>query len=115
MGVACRIAGCKGQVPAELEPVATCVQHFTLEVERRAGEMRLEVSRGQSDKKRRTDIVIFVREEGERLARIGTSTPGLSDELKARILATFLTLMNLREKVDQFNRRDTSPAQAASH
>lgn len=114
MSVPCRILGCKGTVPAELEPVSQCVQHFTLEVERRCAEMRLEVSRGSTDAPRRGTITQFVRAEGERLARIGTQAPGLSDELKSRILATFLTLMNLREKVDQATRRENSPAQAAS-
>jgi hypothetical protein len=35
------------------------------------------------------------------LARASTSGLPLADEMKARILNTFLTLMNLREKLDR--------------
>ena len=38
---------------------------------------------------------------GEMLARSATSGLHLADEMKARILNTFLTLMNLRENLDR--------------
>jgi len=47
------------------------------------------------------EIIRYIVEHGEMLARTATSGLHLSDELKARILNTFLTLMNLRENLDR--------------
>src|SRR6266568_2173293 len=44
---------------------------------------------------------------GERLARVATSGLHLTDDLKARILSTFLTLMNLRENLDRSSMRSS--------
>jgi hypothetical protein len=49
----------------------------------------------------------FITEQGERLARVATSGLPLTDDLKARILSTFLTLMNLRENLDRSNMRSS--------
>jgi hypothetical protein len=42
----------------------------------------------------------FITRNGERLARVATSSLHLTDDLKARVLSTFLTLMKLRENLD---------------
>jgi hypothetical protein len=47
------------------------------------------------------EIIHFIAERGEVLARTATSGLPLPDELKARVLNTFLTLMNLRENLDR--------------
>src|SRR5258706_15745678 len=47
----------------------------------------------------------FLTDNGERLARVATSGMSLTDDLKARILSTFLTLMNLRENLDRASMR----------
>jgi hypothetical protein len=47
------------------------------------------------------EIIRYIAEQGEMLARASTSGLHLADEMKARILNTFLTLMNLRENLDR--------------
>ena len=47
-------------------------------------------------------------ENGEKLARVATSGLHLTDDLKARVLSTFLTLMNLRENLDRAAMRTPS-------
>jgi len=44
---------------------------------------------------------------GKSLARVATSGLHLTDDLKARILSTFLTLMNLRENLDRASMRSS--------
>ena len=110
MGVSCRIAGCKTAVHTELETHALCLGHFTLQVERACNEMRLEGSQGTAAAARREEILRYIAEQGALLARIATTTPRLPDEQKARILSTFLTLMNLRESLDRAAARQALPS-----
>jgi hypothetical protein len=49
---------------------------------------------------RRAEMAIYVKESALLLARV-TSNLCLSDDLKRRILCTFLSLMNLRENLDR--------------
>jgi hypothetical protein len=88
-------------VPESLESVKQCVLHFTLAVEKACTEMRRETALGRTPHERQTEIIRFIAERGEMLARIATSGLHLPDEMKARILNTFLTLMNLRENLDR--------------
>ena len=98
---ACKENGCKGQVPAALEPVKLCVLHFTLKIEGDCGQMRRETVYGKTPHARQVEIISYIAEHGEMLARASTSGLHLADEMKARILNTFLTLMNLRENLDR--------------
>ncbi len=98
---ACSEHGCKGQVPNALEPVHLCVLHFTLRIEKDCAEMRRETVYGKTPHARQAEIIRFIAENGEMLARASTSGLHLADEMKARILNTFLTLMNLRENLDR--------------
>jgi hypothetical protein len=98
---ACGEKGCKGLVPAALEPVRLCVLHFTLKVEADCGQMRRETVYGKTPHARQVEIIRYIAEYGEMLARASTSGLPLADEMKARILNTFLTLMNLRENLDR--------------
>ncbi len=98
---ACSENGCKGQVPVVLEPVHLCVLHFTLKVEQDCAQMRRETVYGKTPHARHAEIIRFIAEQGEMLARASTSGLHLADEMKARILNTFLTLMNLRENLDR--------------
>jgi len=75
--------------------------HFTLEVELSCSEMRRETALGRTPRERQMEIIEFIAERGEVLARTATSGLHLSDDMKARILNTFLTLMNLRENLDR--------------
>jgi hypothetical protein len=98
---ACCENGCKGQVPAALEGVRLCVVHFTLKIENECAQMRRETVYGKTPHGRQVEIIRYIAEHGEMLARASTSGLHLADEMKARILNTFLTLMNLRENLDR--------------
>jgi len=101
MAMACSEHGCKGQVPRALESLHLCVLHFTMQVEKACAEMRRETVYGRTPHGRQAEIISFIAEHGELLARASTSGLHLPDEMKARILNTFLTLMNLRENLDR--------------
>jgi hypothetical protein len=98
---ACSENGCKGQVPHALETVHLCMLHFTLQIEKACAEMRRETVYGKTPHARQVEIIRFIADNGEMLARAATSGLHLADEMKARILNTFLTLMNLRENLDR--------------
>ena len=97
----CSEHGCKGHVPHPLEPVHLCVLHFTLKIEKACAEMRRETVYGKTPHARQVEIISYIADHGEMLARASTSGLHLADEMKARILNTFLTLMNLRENLDR--------------
>jgi hypothetical protein len=101
MPTTCKTAGCKQNAPGALEEQGLCVLHFTLSVEQACAEMRRETVLGNAPHERQREIMKSITENGERLARVATSGLHLTDDLKARILSTFLTLMNLRENLDR--------------
>ena len=107
----CTAKGCKGTVPAGLAPVHMCILHFTLFIEQECAEMRRETALGNAPQERQREIMKFITEHGEILARVATSGLHLTDDLKARILSTFLTLMNLRENLDRANSHQGRKAQ----
>jgi len=69
--------------------------------------MRRETALGNTPHERQREIMRFITENGEKLARVATSGLHLTDDLKARILSTFLTLMNLRENLDRASMRSS--------
>src|SRR3974390_882765 len=97
----CHIAGCKHDVPAALAELKLCILHFTLSLESSCAEMRRETALGNTPQDRQREIMKFITSNGEALARVATSGLHLTDDLKARVLSTFLTLMNLRENLDR--------------
>lgn len=97
----CHIAGCKHDVPVALAEQKLCILHFTLSLEASCAEMRRETALGNTPYERQRQIMGFITDNGERLARVATSGLHLTDDLKARVLSTFLTLMNLRENLDR--------------
>ena len=101
MPTACSAHGCKGLVPAALESEGLCVLHYTMAVEQSCAEMRRETVLGRAPHERQVEIIRYIGECGALLARTATSGLHLPDELKARVLNTFLTLMNLRENLDR--------------
>src|SRR6059036_481154 len=107
MGTSCQIAGCKNDTPPALTEQRLCVLHFTLALETSCSEMRRETALGNAPQERQREIMKFITERGEILARVATSGLHLTDDLKARILSTFLTLMNLRENLDRSNMRSS--------
>jgi hypothetical protein len=70
--------------------------------------MRRETALGNTPHARTREIMAFITEHGEKLARVATSGLHLTDDLKARVLSTFLTLMNLRENLDRAAMRSPS-------
>lgn len=107
MALSCKVTGCKNETPPALAEQQVCVLHFTLSIEGSCGEMRRETALGTAPHERQKEIMRFITENGERLARVATSGLHLTDDLKARILSTFLTLMNLRENLDRSNMRSS--------
>jgi hypothetical protein len=103
----CQIAGCKSSAPAALDDQKLCVLHYTLSLEGSCSQMRRETALGNAPHERQREIMRFITESGEKLARVATSGMPLTDDLKARILSTFLTLMNLRENLDRANMRSS--------
>lgn len=104
----CHISGCKHDVPAALAEQKLCILHFTLSLEASCAEMRRETALGNTPHERQREIMGFITEHGEKLARVATSGLHLTDDLKARVLSTFLTLMNLRENLDRAAMRTPS-------
>ena len=107
MGTPCQISGCKIEAPQAIAEQRLCVLHFTLSLEASCAEMRRETALGNAPQDRQREIMRFITENGERLARVSISGLHLTDDLKARILSTFLTLMNLRENLDRSNMRSS--------
>lgn len=97
----CSATECKFTVPAPLESEKVCVLHFTLAIEQTCGDMRRETVLGLAPRERQLEIIKYITERGDLLARTATGGLSLPDEIKARILNTFLTLMNLRENLDR--------------
>jgi len=97
----CSAKGCKVSVPAGLAGQGMCVLHFTLFIEQECAEMRRETALSTANHERQLQFMEKIAERGERLVHVGTSGYPMSDELKARILSTLLTLMNTRENMDR--------------
>ena len=105
MPTPCSASGCKGTVPAVLDAEKLCILHFTLTIEQCCADMRRETVLGRTPHERQLEIFAYIMNRGELLARTATSGLHLPDELKARVLNTFLTLMNLRENLDRASLR----------
>jgi hypothetical protein len=94
------IPRCKVSVPTELGSVGLCVYHFTWSVEEACAEMHRQVALRKATAERRVEIATYVSQSSYLLARV-TSNLCLSDDLKRRILCTFLSLMNLKENLER--------------
>lgn len=70
-----------------------------MSVERACASMRRETVIGGSNGARQSEIGLYVRATAEKLSHVAVVGPPLSDEMKKRVLTTFLTLMNLQESL----------------
>lgn len=108
MADACSGKGCKAIVPPGLDEQGMCVLHFTLFIEQECAEMRRESALGKIGHERREECMARIVDRGELLVNVATSGFSMSDELKARILSTLLTLMNCRENMDRAAMRQSA-------
>jgi hypothetical protein len=97
----CCTRGCGTLVPAQLEAEGLCVPHFLLSAEEACTEIRHETAADGSSDARRAEIESYLAASAVKLAHLGTGSVRLSDEVKKRVLTTFLTLMILRENLDR--------------
>ena len=95
------IFGCTAPVPPELGAECLCVLHFTLGIEQACAQLHRETARGKATAERQAQIASTLAAYATTLARVALSAQHLSDELKKRILSTFLTLMVARENLDR--------------
>jgi hypothetical protein len=95
------VPGCKAPVPAELAAEGLCVLHFLLVTEEACAKMRHETAAGGLLDARRTEIENYAATSATKLACFATGRLRLTDEMKKRVLTTFLTLMILRENLDR--------------
>jgi hypothetical protein len=88
--------------------------------------MRHETAAGDLLDARRTEIEDYAAKSAAKLACLATGRLRLTDDMKKRVLTTFLTLMILRENLDRSagrparelrnsNRLETSATLAARH
>jgi hypothetical protein len=92
--------GCTAPVPPELAAERMCVFHFTQSIEKSCSEMRRETSRnGEVSAQRQAQLARSLQAYAAVLASVSMGPQRLTDELKKRILTTFLTLMVERENL----------------
>jgi hypothetical protein len=104
----CNAKGCKVSVPPGLNAERQCLLHYTLGIEQECAEMRRESALGKNSHERQTELMQKIASHGEVLIHVATSGFPMSDEIKARILSTLLTLMNTRENLDRAAMRQSS-------
>jgi len=104
----CTSKGCKATVPEGLAADSMCILHFTLFVEQECNEMRRETALGKASHERQVEFMQKIAGRGETLVTVATSGFPMSDEIKARILSTLLTLMNCRENMDRAAMRQST-------
>ena len=88
-------------MPAGLAQERFCILHFTLFIEQECAETRRETALGNTPHTRQVELMQRIASRGETLVRVATSGFPMSDEIKARILSTLLSLMNCRESIDR--------------
>jgi len=91
---------CNVLVPSELDSVGLCVLHFTTKIEQNCAELHRQIALRGATPERRSEAAVYIGECALLLARV-SSNLCLTDELKRRVLSTFLSLMNLREKIER--------------
>ena len=104
----CSAKGCKSTVPAILAAERLCVLHYTLFIEQECAEIRRETALGNASHERQLDFIDKIAKHGEALVHVATGGFTMSDEIKARILSTLLTLMNCRENMDRAAMRQSA-------
>jgi hypothetical protein len=105
---ACSAKGCKAVVPSELDGEHMCILHFTLFLEQECADMRRETATAHTSHERQVEMFKKIQNRGDVLVRVATSGFTMTDEIKARILSTLLTLMNCRESMERSAMRQSA-------
>ncbi|MGA9882198.1 MAG: hypothetical protein ACRD5K_04665 [Candidatus Acidiferrales bacterium] len=87
--------------PSGMATEQLCVLHFTLFIEQECAEIRRAMALGTAPHEQQVEFIGKICGRGEAMVHVATSGFPMSDELKARILSTLLTLMNCRENIDR--------------
>jgi hypothetical protein len=95
-------------VPAAFAGEQMCILHLTLFTEQECAEMRRETTLGNASHERQLEYMKKIADRGEALVQVATSGFTMTDEIKARILSTLLTLMNCRENMDRSAMRQSA-------
>jgi len=95
-------------MPAGLAADRLCILHFTLFIEQECAEMRRETALGNASHARQVEFMQKIAARGEVLVHVAMSGFPMSDEIKARILSTLLSLMNCRESIDRAAMRQSA-------
>jgi hypothetical protein len=104
----CSAKGCKIAVPARIAADRLCLLHFTLFIEQECGEVHRETALCKANHERQLEFMQRIADRGEALVHVATSGFPMTDEIKARVLSTLLTLMNCRENMDRAAMRQSS-------
>jgi hypothetical protein len=104
----CSAKGCKAPVPSGLAAERMCILHFTLFIEQECAEMRRESNLGKVSHERQMEMMKKIADRGASLVQVATGGFSMSDEIKARILSTLLTLMTCRENMDRAAMRQSA-------
>lgn len=97
----CTAKGCKMSAPSGMATEQLCVLHFTLFIEQECAEIRRAMAVGLVPHEKQVEYMQKISSRGAAMVTVATSGFHMSDELKARILSTLLTLMNCRENIDR--------------
>jgi hypothetical protein len=87
-------------VPADLETAGLCLEHYTLTVERICMVMHRQIASQKVNAEYCEQLASYVVESALLLSRVASNLY-LSNELKTRVLTTFISLMNLLEDLDR--------------
>jgi hypothetical protein len=104
----CSAKGCKASMPPELAEERLCILHFTLFVEQECADMRRETATSHTSYEHQMELYKKIASRGDLPVRVGTSGFTMTDEIKARILSTLLTLMNCRESMERAAMRQSA-------
>ena len=95
-------------MPPGLIDEGLCLLHFTLHIEEECAAIRRQTALGITPHDQQMEYYRQIADRGDVLVSVATSGFTMSDEMKARVLSTLLTLMNTRENMDRSAMRQSA-------
>jgi hypothetical protein len=95
-------------MPGGLVEVRLCLLHYTLSIDEECAAIRRETALGRTVHERQQELYKQIADRGERVVKVAMSGFPMTDEMKARVLSTLLTLMNTRENMDRAAMRQSA-------